>query len=77
MNDVIWLFVVTAKYLPVVWCFRDCMENRICDEQRMGIERNEYLLIVLGKSYLKVIIKQQISQAIHKLVRVKEIYISM
>lgn len=39
--------------LPVVWCFRDCMENRIYDEQLMGIERNECPLIVLGKSYLK------------------------
>lgn len=29
------------------------MENRIYDEQLMGIERSEYLLIVLGKSYLK------------------------
>lgn len=39
--------------LPVVWCFRDCMENRIYDEQLMGTERSEYLLIVLDKSYLR------------------------
>lgn len=30
------------------------MENRIYDEQLMGIERSECLLIVLDKSYLRV-----------------------
>lgn len=40
-------------FLPVFWCFRDYMENRIYDEQLMGTEQNEYLLIVPDKLYLK------------------------
>lgn len=41
------------NFLPVFWCFRDYMENRIYDEQRMGTEQNEYLLIVPDKLYLE------------------------